>query len=631
MRSIRPAVLATGLATGMLAALVAGLPGGTSAAVGPMATPGQPGATRVDGDTPGYSVRALRVRTRVGPHRNQRCTVVADLYTPDGVDRRHRAPAILTTHGFGGAKDDSNQRAVGRGFARAGYVVLSYSGLGFGGSDCKIHLDDPDWDGAAGVQMLDVLAGDKPARTGDGDRFVVRTVADEAPGDPRVGMIGGSYGGQIQFAIAGQDDRLDALIPLITWNDLAYSLAPNNTSNRAGQVRYRTPGVFKKQWSAFFFGLGISDGVQGSTVDPDRNTGCPNFARPACRAMAQMNATGYPDEQTLRLAGSASVATYAKRIDAPTLLVQGQQDTLFNLQEAVATYRQLRRAGTETRMVWQSWGHSGGGTPAPGELDLGSGNLRDSFLGERFLEWMNHWVRGRDQAAVGPRFAYFRSWVDYDTDPADAGTAIAKAYVSRNRLGIRPTERLFLSGDDRLVTRLERVRRGAATYANAADGPTSYSETSALEGVVVHNPPSDGPGTYAAWTTRPLAGPAVLVGSPRLTLRLDAPVAEQGQDSDPGGKLVLFAKLYDVAPHGTVRLKNRLISPVRVTDVTQPVRVRLPAVVQRVPAGHRLQVVVAASDTAYSGNGEVQPVTVHTGPRRPGVLRLPLTGDLRFD
>ena len=55
-------------------------------------------------------------------------------------------------------------------------------------------------------------------------------IAQDAPGDPKVGMIGGSYGGQVQFAAASPRPRIDALIPIITWNDLSYSLAPNNTS-----------------------------------------------------------------------------------------------------------------------------------------------------------------------------------------------------------------------------------------------------------------------------------------------------------------------------------------------------------------------------------------------------------------
>ena len=44
-------------------------------------------------------------------------------------------------------------------------------------------------------------------------------------------MTGGSYGGQIQFAAAAYEhehgtNRLDAIVPLITWNDLSYSLGP---------------------------------------------------------------------------------------------------------------------------------------------------------------------------------------------------------------------------------------------------------------------------------------------------------------------------------------------------------------------------------------------------------------------
>ncbi|MGN6128782.1 MAG: CocE/NonD family hydrolase C-terminal non-catalytic domain-containing protein, partial [Nocardioidaceae bacterium] len=157
---------------------------------------------------------------------------------------------------------------------------------------------------------------------------------------------------------------------------------------------------------------------------------------------------------------------------------------------------------------------------------------------------------------------------------------------------------------------------------------TSYSETSALEGSQVNQDPSDAPGTFAAFTSHPLARPAVVVGSPRLTLHLDAPVAAGGQATGPAGKLVLFAKVYDVAPDGTKTLQHRLVSPVRVKDVTKPVHVELPAVVQRFAAGHRIQLVVAASDAAYAGNTAPQPVTVSTAPGSPSRLDLPLTGAL---
>ena len=214
-------------------------------------------------------------------------------------------------------------------------------------------------------------------------------------------MIGGSYGGQIQYAVAMQDKRVDALIPIITWNDLSYSLAPNNTSLTRG-VTYATPGVGKREWVDLFFSVGITDGVQGGSVDPSRDfPPCPNFADDACPAAVRLNTLGYPDAATLRLARHASVSTYLRRVKAPTLLVQGQKDTLFNLQEAVATYRGLKAQGTPTRMIWQSWGHSDS-TPAPGELDFDARSLRDSYLGNRFLNWMNHYVKGNAKAPVGP-------------------------------------------------------------------------------------------------------------------------------------------------------------------------------------------------------------------------------------
>jgi len=255
--------------------------------------------------------------------------------------------------------------------------------------------------------------------------------------------------------------------------------------------------------------------------------------------------------------------------------------------------------------------------------------LRDSYLGNRFLNWMNHYVKGNRKAPVGSAFSYFRDWVSYDTRPGIAGTAVRKAYAERSAFTQSPTATLYFTGNDGLTTS-SAVTPGSASYANVGPAPTSYSETSGLEGSQVNNPPSDAPGTAVSFTSAPLAAPADLVGSSRLRLNLSAPVAAQSQGADPGGKLVLFAKIYDVAPDGSVTLHNRLISPVRVTDATKPVSVTLPGVVQRFPAGHRIRVTVAASDAAYAGNHAAQPVTVTTSAAAPSLIRMPLTTPLRL-
>src|SRR5215218_6382439 len=103
-----------------------------------------------------YTVQTLHFKVTAGPEGE--CDVVGDLYTPTAATPTSRVPAILTTNGFGGSKD--GQAGFGRYFAANGYAVLSYSGLGFGGSDCKITLDDPDIDGAAASDLVGYLGGD---------------------------------------------------------------------------------------------------------------------------------------------------------------------------------------------------------------------------------------------------------------------------------------------------------------------------------------------------------------------------------------------------------------------------------------------------------------------------------------
>src|SRR5207245_2032903 len=136
-------------------------------------------------------------------------------------------------------------------------------------------------------------------------------------------------------------------------------------------------------------------------------------------------------------------ASYASRVTAPTLLVQGQADTLFNLREAAATYRALAAGGTPVRMIWQSWGHSHG-TPAPGELDLSPSGLDETYLGQRFLAWFDHSLKNQP-VDTGPAFAYFRNWVPY------TGNAAA-AYASADRYPVGTAQPLYLSGDADLVT-----------------------------------------------------------------------------------------------------------------------------------------------------------------------------------
>ncbi len=248
--------------------------------------------------------------------------------------------------------------------------------------------------------------------------------------------------------------------------------------------------------------------------------------------------------------------SYLHRVKTPTLLVQGQADTLFNLNEATATYRTLKAQGTPVKMIWQSWGHSGGLTgPAAGELDLSQGNLETSYVGRRVLAWFDRHLRGRTHVDTGPAFAYYRDWItDPDRTYATAGRlpALEPHAVPLRR---RQARRQPQQGGPRQP----RLHQLAAPHQPLRE-LTRRPHRSAGHAAARHQghlPRLD----QRAARARPLD----VVGAPRATLKVHSPKAERTQNSgDAADKLVLFAKLYDVAPDGTRTLVRRLVAPVRV-------------------------------------------------------------------
>jgi putative CocE/NonD family hydrolase len=576
-----------------------------------------------------YSVQTLHFKVTAGPEGE--CDIVGDLYTPAGASSTNRMPAILTTNGFGGSKDD--QAGTGRGFAPRGYVVLSYSGLGFGGSGCKITLDDPDYDGVAASQLISYLGGS------DGIAYLDAGHTQPAPAldvvqldpkdhdgvhranDPRVGMIGGSYGGQIQFATAAVDARLDTIIPMITWSDLSYSLDPNNTdqiidpaTGQAG-VSTTTPGAAKLFWAAGFSAEGVRDGMEGAQADPDRLFGCPNFADFVCPGLAFAGTAGFLDDGTTAALRHASVATYLSRIKIPVLLAQGEFDTLFNLNEAVATYQALKAQRTPVKMIWHSWGHSHG-TPAPGELSLTDPQPTQQYETGRVAAWFDRYLKNL-AVDTGPNFAYFRDWVPY------TGNA-APAFAEANSYPVGTSRSYYLAGTQ--LSSTKPLLGGSQTFLTPAAGaPTSVNPLDAVGDMLpAPLPEQDVAGTFAAWNSAALTQPVAVVGSPKLTVKVDAPVAAVGQAAGPAGMLVLFVRLQDVAPDGTVTDIRQLTAPVRIPDVNKPFIVTMPAIAHQFAAGHQIRLVVAGGSVNYRGGQVSNVVTISGGAGQ--TLTLPVVG-----
>lgn len=548
-----------------------------------------------------YTVQTLHFKVIVGSEK-ETCDVVGDLYLPNDASPTNRMPAILTTNGFGGSKND--QAGIGKYGASNGYVVLSYSGLGFGGSGCQITLDDPSYDGEAGSQLVSYLGGAPGIAYLDAAHTKAAPVLDDVTHDavdhdgvaqkydPRVGMIGGSYGGEIQFATAADDPRVDTIIPLITWNDLSYSIVPNNANQIGDTLASTEPGDTKLIWGLGFSALGIVDGLQNAQADPGRLIPCPNFAFWVCPTLVYAGATGTLDPSGQAAMKHASVASYMSKIKIPVLLAQGELDTLFNLNEAIANYQALKAQGTPVQMIWQSWGHSAL-SPQPGEVDLNNPDPATQYETGRFFDWFAHYLKGDSSASTGPGFAYFQDWVKY------TGNA-SPAYATADEYGDFPQERYYL-GSSSLTTDAAQGT-GSQSFLTAPGGlPTSINPIDVV-GSYLPLPETDLPGTFANWTSPTLTQDLDVVGVPVLKLKVSAPLSGAlSALSQPVTDLALFIRLQDVAPDGKATDIRQLTAPIRVNP-NKAFTVRLPAIVHQFAAGHKIKLIVAGGSINYRGS-----------------------------
>jgi ABC-2 type transport system ATP-binding protein len=303
------------------------------------------------------------------------------------------------------------------------------------------------------------------------------------------------------------------------------------------------------------------------------------------------------------------------KIKIPTFLAQGQSDTLFNLNEAVANYEALRKQGTPVKMLWKSDGHSG--SPL-GNGEDNAGNPEAAYASRAYLEWMDFYLRGIGDA---PKLdvSFYRDWVK-----TEAGKDAAPAVATVPGYPVAADQTYYLSAGNTLVTSAAAVKADAPSFKFTPGAPTSYTETSALD---QSQPPSDQEPTFTNFTSAALTQDTDVAGIPTVRLALGGAEAQAGlQGSDPGARLVIFVKLFEIKADNTPVLAHRLISPVRVPDVTKPFTVTLPGIVHRFAKGSKFELRIAASDTAYKNNNLPGNVTVNIDPKSPLALTIPVLG-----
>ncbi|MFJ4191530.1 alpha/beta fold hydrolase [Kitasatospora sp. NPDC089509] len=507
-------------------------------------------------------------------------------------------PAVLLAHGFGGSKEGERDRAEQ--LARQGYAVLTWSARGFGHSGGKIGLNAPDREVEDVKHLVDWLA-QRPE------------VQLDAPGDPRVGITGASYGGAIALLASAYDHRIDAVATQITWWNLADALFPQGVQGSGA-----ADGVFKKLWAGIFFttgsagDLGPSGGAPRGGTAPDGAgaggagagatgsagagaVGCGRFLDSLCQMYDRVATAGHADPEAVALLDRSSPSSVAAQLKAPTLVVQGQQDSLFPLDQGDQIARAVAANGAPVSVDWFAGGHDGG-TDTSARVD------------DRVTAWFDHYLKGRGND-TGPQFRVTRTGgVDSTGFQAVLRGADADRYPGLGGTGTRSIE---LTGGEKPVAN---PPGGAPPGISTLPGIGALSQAASLgAGLSL-----DFPGQNAAFESAPLDKSLHLTGQPTVPVRVTADRPDA----------VLFAKLYDVGPDGKATLPQQLAAPLRVTgadaDGGRTVTVRLPVVDHDFPAGHRLRLVLASTDLAYAS--PVEPATYRVAVA--GALGVPTVDEL---
>jgi ABC-2 type transport system ATP-binding protein len=294
------------------------------------------------------------------------------VFKPASASADAPVPMVLHSHGWGMTRTrDASEFAD---LLDAGFGVISIDQRGFGESGGQAHVEDPAFEGEDVINVVDYAA-------------TLDWVRTQAPNDPVLGAIGGSYGGGYQFVGAFTEmmrtggTRFDALVPEITWFDLGESLAPQK--------------VVRTTWASALYSA--APYAHTSTVHQGFAEGTASGEWPARM------------EGFFRDNGPAFHVAAGRRLDIPVLLRQGISDNLFPLDQAIENYDRALTdtARSDSILVGYNGGHALPNAVPPGyavDGDACSGTLGgpavDDFADLR-LAFLAETLKGAERRLTG--------------------------------------------------------------------------------------------------------------------------------------------------------------------------------------------------------------------------------------
>lgn len=261
-------------------------------------------------------------------------TVIAfTVYAPN-IPKGNSAPLVITGPGWGntrikdldtakpdtlelvqqGARMSLDEGPQGGAAPTQGWYVISFDQRGFGDSGGKANVQDPAIEGKDIAAIINWAEKNLP-------RLSYRKRADGTL-DPVIGNIGGSYGGGFQTIGAGVDKRIDAIVPAVTWYNLATTLfdKPKSTFGVA---------LFTDKAAPFMQQALLETVTAGKTNDA------------ALAELYQHSPASYCEGKSTKLTQPS----------IPAFVIQASGDPLFNLTEGVNNYECFRKSNPNSRIL----------------------------------------------------------------------------------------------------------------------------------------------------------------------------------------------------------------------------------------------------------------------------------------
>jgi ABC-2 type transport system ATP-binding protein len=412
---------AAAAASAFLAVLAAGLPAVTSSAsaqVGPKVTHGC-------------------VDSVPEPGTIQKVSICYTVFKPKGASRTRKVPMILHSHGWAGSR--TKDAAAFTKYLDAGFGVISFDQRGFGESGGKAHVQHPAIEGRD-VQRLVALVARMP------------WVRKDGKGDPRLGAIGGSYGGGYQLLGAFRHLTVkgkpvfDALAPEITWHDLNESLAPQEVVRTAWAVSLSAAGARSLPPEVLVaLGQGAATGFW------------PRGEVPGSADMVEF----------FEKNGPAWHVAKGRRLDIPVLMGQGATDSLFPLDQGLKNFQRALTPRARKKSIFV--GYNGGHVlPAafPQAVGVAGDPCSKKLAGGLFSDLA---VRFFEEKLKNKRTG-LRGYGRYHLATAGAGCTTVDS--------VRPSRRFEVG----TVATTEAV--GAPVVVKIADGPVRVAGTPYLSGLM---------------------------------------------------------------------------------------------------------------------------------------------------